>query len=69
MKHSDIVRILRDYGPVEGDFIASRLGMSMTETRPYLDALETAGVIERRGHVVMLAGETRSSSSASTPHR
>ncbi len=59
MTHYDIVRILRKYGAVDGDFIADRLGMSMTETRKYLDALEAAKVIERRGQVVMLVGETK----------
>lgn len=63
MTHSDIVRILRIYGSVDGDFVAEQLGMSMAETRSYLDALEDAGVIQRRGQVVMLAGETRSGAS------
>lgn len=65
MTHSDIVKLLREYGPVEGDFIAARLGLSMTDTRPYLDALDDAGVIERHGFVIMLANDTRSANSAS----
>jgi len=65
MTHTDIVRILRTYGSVDGDFVADQLRLSMTEVRSYLDALENAGVIERRGEMVMLAGEERSSAEAS----
>jgi len=62
LTYTDIVKILREYGPVEGDFVASQLGMTMTDTRPYLDELQNAGIIEKRGEAVMLKGETRTSS-------
>ncbi len=63
--YSQIVKLLREYGAVEGDFLAARLGMSMTDTRPYLDALEEEGVITRRGYVVMLTDDANVSSSMS----
>lgn len=63
MTYSQIVKLLREYGAVEGDFLAAHLSMSMTDTRPYLDALEAEGVIVRRGYVVMLADDAGVSNS------
>lgn len=64
--HLDIVRLLRAYGSVEGDFVAEKLGTTVTEMRQLLDGLENAGVIERHGYEVMLKGDSRTSPSGIT---
>ena len=69
MAHTDIYRLLRDYGPVDGDFVADRLRMGGTETRQYLQAMEKGGIIERRGQLVGLRGDTRWSARASAGAR
>jgi hypothetical protein len=55
----DILKLLRAYGPLDADFVADRLGRTVTETRVLLDTLENAGAIQKRGEYIMIAGDKR----------
>ena len=60
--YTTIVGFLREYGEVESGFLAAQ----MVELEPealdyYLDRLETAGALERKGDTVRLIESERSS--------